>query len=154
MQKIESLNGRVFVVGKIFEEQNLSNSLLIPLSFSSVSAGFPSPADDYIESWIDLNRELIRHPFATFFVRANGDSMINAGINPNATLIVDRAIESKSSDIVIARIGDDLLVKELLIDDNGKVFLVPQNDNYKPFEITEDLDFEIWGKVVYSINKH
>ena len=154
MQKIESLNGRVFVVGKIFEEQNLSNSLLIPLSFSSVSAGFPSPADDYIESWIDLNRELIRHPFATFFVRANGDSMINAGINPNATLIVDRAIESKSSDIVIARIGDELLVKELLIDDNGKVFLVPQNDNYKPFEITEDLDFEIWGKVVYSINKH
>ena len=126
---------------------------LRPLMSSRVSAGFPSPADDYIETAIDLNQELIRHPFATFFVRASGDSMIDAGIRPNATLVVDRAIETKSGDVVIARIGDELCVKELFIDDKGKVILVPKNKNYKPIVISEDLDFEIWGKVVCAINK-
>lgn len=125
-----------------------------PLVGSGVSAGFPSPADDYIETSIDLNRELVRHPFATFFVRASGDSMLGAGIKPNATLVVDRAIETKSGDVVIARIGDEMCVKELFIDDEGRVFLVPKNENYKPIEISEDMDFEIWGKVVCSINKH
>jgi DNA polymerase V len=148
MQKIKSfVNGRVFPVPE-FEP------LPIPLVLSRVSAGFPSPADDYIETAIDLNKELIRHPFATFFVRAAGDSMIDVGIKPNATLIVDRAIETKSGDIVIARIGDDLCVKQLFIDDEGKVLLIPKNANYKPIEISEDLDFEIWGKVICSINKH
>lgn len=128
--------------------------LSLPLFGSGVSAGFPSPAEDYIETSIDLNRELIRHPFATFFVRASGDSMVGAGIKPNATLVVDRAIETKSGDVIIARIGDEMCVKELLINDEGRVFLVPKNDNYKPIEITADMDFEIWGKVVCSINKH
>lgn len=126
----------------------------MPLVSSRVSAGFPSPAEDYIETSIDLNRELVRHPFATFYVRASGDSMIGIGIKPNATLIVDRAVETKSGDIVIARIGDEMCVKELFIDDEGRVFLVPKNDNYRPIEITEDMDFEIWGKVIWSINQH
>lgn len=125
-----------------------------PLFLSHVSAGFPAPADDYIESSIDLNKELVRHPLATFFVRAGGDSMIEAGIQPNATLIVDRMLETKSGDIVIARIGDEMCVKELLIDDEGKVWLVPKNENHKPFEITPDLDFEVWGKVIWAINKY
>lgn len=125
-----------------------------PLFLSHVSAGFPSPADDYIESLIDLNKELVRHPSATFFVRARGDSMIEAGIQPNSTLIVDRMLETKPGDIVIARIGDEMLVKELQIDDDGKVWLIPKNENYQPFEITPDLDFEVWGKVVWAINKY
>jgi len=148
MQEIRSfMNGRVFPVKPI-------KPLFLPLILSRVAAGFPSPADDYIESSIDLNRELIRHPFATFYVRASGDSMIDAGIRPNATLIVDRAIETKSGDIVIARIGDEMCVKELFIDDTGKVLLVPKNANYKPIEISEDMDFEIWGKVIVSFNHH
>ena len=147
MQEIRSfVNGRVFPVGQL-------EPLLIPLVLSQVSAGFPSPADDYIETSIDLNKELIRHPFATFFVRASGDSMIDAGIRPNATLVVDRMVETKSGDIVIARIGDELCVKELFLDDEGKVFLMPKNKNYKPIIISEDLDFEVWGKVVCAINK-
>ncbi len=150
MQNIESFSGRVF----IGEQINFGNNLLIPLAISYVSAGFPSPADDYIESSIDLNKELIRHPFATFYVRASGDSMIDAGIRPNATLVVDRAIETKPGDIVIARIGDEMCVKELFIDDDGRVLLIPRNDNYKPIIIDENMDFEIWGKVVCSINKH
>jgi len=125
-----------------------------PLFLSRISAGFPSPADDYIESSIDLNQELVRHPSTTFFVRASGDSMIEAGIQPNATLIVDRMPETKSGDIVIARIGDEMCVKELLIDDEGKVWLMPKNINHKPFEITPDLDFEVWGKVIWAINKY
>ena len=147
MQEINSfVNGRVFPVGQL-------EPLLIPLVLSQVSAGFPSPADDYIETSIDLNKELIRHPFATFFVRASGDSMIDAGIRPNATLVVDRMVETKSGDIVIARIGDELCVKELFLDDEGKVFLMPKNKNYKPIIISEDLDFEVWGKVICAINK-
>ena len=126
----------------------------LPLFGCGVSAGFPSPADDYIETSVDLNRELIRHPATTFFVRAAGDSMIGAGIKPNATLVVDRMIETKSGDVVIARIGDEMCVKELMVSDEGKVFLVPKNENYKAIEITEDMDFEIWGKVVCSINRH
>ena len=148
MQEIRSfVNGRVFPINQI-------EPLLIPFVLSSVSAGFPSPADDYIETSIDLNKELIRHPAATFCVRAAGDSMIDAGIKPNAALIVDRMIETKSGDIVIARIGDEMCVKELFIDDEGKVFLMPRNVNYKPIIIDENMDFEIWGKVVCSINRH
>lgn len=137
------------------KEPNFDDEFLIPLMLSRVSAGFPSPADDYIETSIDLNRELIRHPFATFFVRAIGDSMIEAGIKPNTTLIVDRQVETKSGDIIIARIGDEMCVKELFIDDkNGKICLLPKNINYQPIVITEDVDFEIWGKVICSINKY
>lgn len=136
------------------EDIRFPTHLSLPLFGGGVSAGFPSPAEDYIETSIDLNRELIRHPFATFFVRAAGDSMVGAGIKPNATLVVDRAIETKSGDVIIARIGDEMCVKELLINDEGRVFLVPKNENYKPIEITADMDFEIWGKVVCSINKH
>jgi DNA polymerase V len=148
MNEIKTLNG-----GRVFKVEQVE-SLFLPLALSRVSAGFPSPAEDYIESSIDLNRELIRHPFATFYVRVTGDSMTGIGIKPNATLVVDRAIETKSGDIVIARVGDEMCVKELVIDDEGKVFLVPKNDNYRPIEVTEDMDFEIWGKVIWSINQH
>jgi DNA polymerase V len=148
MNETRILNG-----GRVFKVEQVE-SLFLPLALSRVSAGFPSPAEDYIESSIDLNRELIRHPFATFYVRVTGDSMTGIGIKPNATLVVDRAIETKSGDIVIARIGDEMCVKELVIDDEGKVFLVPKNDNYRPIEVTEDMDFEIWGKVIWSINQH
>ncbi len=147
MQEIQS-----FVNGQVFPVESLE-PLFIPFVLSCVSAGFPSPADDYIESAIDLNKELIRHPFATFCVRASGDSMIDAGIRPNATLLVDRMVETKCGDIVIARIGDEMCVKELFIDDEGKVFLIPKNANYKPIIIDENTDFEIWGKVICAINK-
>ncbi|MCD9187814.1 MAG: translesion error-prone DNA polymerase V autoproteolytic subunit [Pyrinomonadaceae bacterium] len=142
-----------FIAGRAFLMEN-PDSVLIPLALWRASCGFPSPADDYIETAIDLNQELIRHPFATFFVRATGDSMIDVGIQPEAVLIVDRAVETKSGDIVVARIGDEMCVKQLFIDDAGRVLLVPKNENYKPIVIDENMDFEIWGKVVCSINKH
>ncbi len=148
MQEIRS-----FVNGRVLRVEPLEPTL-IPFVLARVSAGFPSPADDYIKTSIDLNKELIRHPYATFCVRAAGDSMIDAGIKPNAALIVDRMVETKSGDIVIARIGDEMCVKELFIDEDGRVLLVPKNANYQPIVIDENMDFEIWGKVVCSINKH
>jgi len=148
MQEIKSfVNGRVFPIEQI-------EPLFLPFILSRVSAGFPSPADDYVETSIDLNKELIRHPATTFCVRASGDPMIDVGIRLNVALLVDRMIETKSGDIVIARIGNEMCVKELFIDEEGKVYLIPKNDNYKPIIIDENMDFEIWGKVVCSINRH
>lgn len=122
-----------------------------PLVSSRVSAGFPSPAEDYIEGRMDLNRELIRNPLSTFYVRVTGDSMINVGIYPNCLLVVDRSLETQDGNIVIARIFDDLCVKRLSICNNGKVWLISENEDYAPIEITEKMDFEVWGKVLYSI---
>ncbi|MEZ5429143.1 MAG: translesion error-prone DNA polymerase V autoproteolytic subunit [Pyrinomonadaceae bacterium] len=131
-----------------------SRKIARPLIVSRVSAGFPSPAEDYIEGRIDLNRELIKHPLSTFYIRVTGDSMCNAGIYPNTLLVVDRAMETGDGHIVIARLGDELCVKRLSVGDDGRVRLLPENDFYSPIEIGEETDFEIWGRVIYSIQTH
>ena len=125
-----------------------------PLVSSQVSAGFPSPAEDSIEGYVDLNRELIPHPLSTVYVRVTGDSMSNIGIYPNCLLVVDRSMETNDGHIIIARIFDELCVKRLSIADNGRILLLPENENYQPIEITEDIDFEVWGRVLYSIQPH
>ncbi len=124
-----------------------------PLFSACVSAGFPSPAEDYVEGQLDLNRHLIKHPVATFYVRVAGDSMINAGIHPDSILVVDRAVEADDGDIVIARLGDELCVKRLSICE-GKVWLVPENAAYEAIEVTEEMDFEVWGRVMHSIRSY
>lgn len=124
-----------------------------PLFLTSVSAGFPSPAEDYIEGRLDLNKHLIKHPVATFYVRVAGDSMIDAGIHPGSILVVDRAVEADDGDIVIARINDELCVKRLGIKD-GQVWLLPENAAYEPIEVTEEMEFEVWGRVMHSIRSH
>lgn len=124
--------------------------LQIPLLMSRVCAGFPSPAEDYIEGRIDLNRELIKHPSTTFYVRVINDSMLPL-IKPCELLIVDRMEETKDKDIVIARINDDLCVKRLRFNDEGLIYLESENPNYENIEITEFCDFEIWGKVMHAV---
>ncbi len=123
-----------------------------PLVVSSVSAGFPSPADDYIEGRLDLNQHLIRHPAATFFVRVDGDSMIDAGIHPGDILIVDRALEPKDRNVVIANINGELTVKRIRIK-YKKILLMPENENYPPLPIPADMDFQVWGVVTYVIHE-
>ena len=108
-----------------------------PLFMVSVSAGFPSPAEDYIEGRLDLNRHLIKHPAATFFVRVAGDSMIDAGIHPGDILAV---------------LDGELTVKRLARRE-GKLYLVPDNRAYPPLEIQPDMEFEVWG-VVTSVIHH
>src|SRR5918999_1299897 len=118
-----------------------------PLISSYVPAGFPSPAEDYVEGRIDLNRDLIRHPLSTFYIRVAGDSMIGAGILPGALLIVDRAVEAVEGNIVVARINDELCVKRF-VTAGGRIMLVSENEVYEPIEIAEGMDFEIWGRVM------
>ena len=128
-----------------------ARKLARPLILTRVPAGFPSPAEDYIEGRIDLNRDLIHHPLATFYIRVIGDSM-EPLIQSGALIVVDRMLETKDGDIVIARIGAELCVKHLRIEDNGAVWLHSENDNYRPIAISEDLEFEVWGRVRHAIH--
>jgi DNA polymerase V len=125
-----------------------------PLIMWRVPAGFPSPAEDYVEERIDLNRDLIKHPLSTFYIRVSGDSMVGAGILPGALLVVDRAVEAHDGHIVVARINDELCVKRLSMNDEGRIWLLSENELYPPIEITEAMEFEVWGRVVYSILGH
>lgn len=116
-----------------------------------VTAGFPSPAEDYIEGKLDLNKHLIKHPAATFFVRVAGDSMIDAGIHPGDILIVDRSLEPANKKVVIAIIDGELTVKRIRIN-KGRIYLIPENKKYKPIEIEKEMDFDIWGVVTNVIH--
>lgn len=122
-----------------------------PLIGAHVPAGFPSPAQDYIEGMLDLNEHLVRHPSATFFMHADGYSMKNAGINPGDLLIVDRALEASSNKIIIAIVDGELTLKRLKIE-GGRYYLIPENDEFEPIVIEEDVDFVIWGVVTYVIH--
>jgi DNA polymerase V len=123
-----------------------------PLFEATVPAGFPSPAADYEEGKLDLNKHLIRNPAATFFVRVTGDSMEGAGIHHGDLLIVDRSIESKDKNIVIAAINGELTVKKIRIK-GRKITLEPENKNYPIQEIAENTEFEVWGVVTNVIHK-
>ena len=101
---------------------------------------------------LDLNELLIRNPSATFFVKVEGDSMVNAGINSGDTLVVDKALEAKDKSVVIAHINGELTVKRIWLA-KGKVFLNPENEEFSPIEVTEETDFDIWGVVTYVIHK-
>lgn len=123
----------------------------LPFYQYPVAAGFPSPAEDELAEKLDLNKLLIKHPTATFFLRVSGSSMIKAGIHPNDILVVDRSIEPVHGKIVIASINGDLTVKRLYRN-NNKVRLVPENDAYPSIEISEESDLRIWGVVTSVIH--
>lgn len=124
---------------------------LPPLYTSTVRAGFPSPADDYIEKRLDLNSHLIKHPAASFFVTASGDSMCKAGIHSGDLLVVDRSIHPENNHIVIAALNGDLTVKRLSRA-QGRVRLMPENDEFEPIDISSEDELVIWGVVTYVIH--
>ncbi len=130
---------------------DLKTPCLIPLFTTSVEAGFPSPAEDYIEGQLDLNEHLIRHPAATFFVRVSGDSMIGAGIHPGDILIVDRSLKPENNRVVIAVVDGELTVKRMRFIDDG-ILLVPENSAHKPIRICGEMQFEVWGVVTSVIH--
>lgn len=123
----------------------------LPFYQSTVSAGFPSPAEGEIDCILDLNELLIKNPIATFFLRVNGDSMIKAGIHHNDILIVDRSLEPAHGKIVIASLNGELTVKRLY-KKKDQLLLMPENDRYAPISISEDSDFKIWGVVTNAIH--
>lgn len=128
-----------------------NNFYRLPFYQHSVSAGLPSPTDDEMEDRLDLNELLIKQPTATFFLRVSGLSMINAGINHNDILIVDRSLKPTDGKIVIAAVNGELTVKRLSIEED-KVQLVAENDNYAPIDITEETELHIWGVVTNVIH--
>ena len=123
----------------------------IPL-FLSIKAGFPSPAEDYLDSCLDLNDLVVKHPAATFFVRVDGHSMIDAGIDSDDVLVVDRSVEPGENSIVVAIVDGDFTVKRISKCDN-QLFLMPANQEHDPIEITEEMSFEVWGVVTYVIHQ-
>ena len=123
-----------------------------PLFLDSVSAGFPSPATDYMENKLDLNEHLVKHPTATFIVKASGPSMIEAGISSGDLLIVDRSIVPKNNNIVIASVFGDLTVKKLH-KKGSTLFLLSANNQYPSIEIKEEMECFLWGVVTYVIHK-
>ena len=124
----------------------------IPFSESSISAGFPSPAENFAENVLDLNDLLIKHTASTFFIRVVGTSMVNAGINSNDILIVDRALSAGNNKIAIVRINDEFTVKRIKLEGN-RTFLVAENEQYQPIEITKEMDCEVWGIVTFVIHQ-
>lgn len=123
----------------------------LPLQVCKVEAGFPSFADDSIEDNINLNKYLIKHPAASFFVRVSGNSMIGAGIHNNDLLIVDRSIAPSNGKVVIAAIEGELTVKRLIIK-NGNSFLHAENDEFLPIKINSETGAHIWGVVTNVIH--
>ena len=125
----------------------------IPYLLSRISAGFPSPADDYIENNLSLSELLIKNHLSTFLMKTSGDSMIDVGINDGDILVVDRSIEANNRDIVIAILEGNLTVKRLLFKTNRLVVLKSENIAYKDIKIPEFTDLEIWGVVTSVIHQ-
>ena len=125
--------------------------IVIPMAMGFIPAGFPSPAADYIENSIDLNKLLISNQSSTFYAQVQGNSMIGAFIHPTAThLIVDRSLEAKHRDIIVAVVNGEFTVKRFLKTDKG-IILAAENPKYQPIPLSEYSDAAIWGVVTYFI---
>ncbi len=124
----------------------------LPLFISPVKAGFPSPADDFVEKKIDLNEHLIKRPSATFFVRVEGNSMRGAGIYSGDLLVVDKSMEPKDKAIIVAIFDGDFTVKRFR-KEKERVFLVAEHEDLPPVEVQKGCSFEVWGVVTYVIHK-
>ena len=122
------------------------------LAEEGISAGFPSPADDFKEIRISLDKELVKNKEATFYARVDGDSMIGAGLEDGDLLVIDRSLNPENKKIAVCLIDGDFTVKRIKKEKN-KLFLVPENKKYKKIEIKEEDELIIWGIVEYVINK-
>ena len=124
----------------------------VPLVAWHISCGFPSPADDYRESELDINELVIAHPDATFYVRVSGDSMEGAGIFEGDVPVVDRALDVRKNAIIVALLNGEFTVKRPSTFENT-LFLMPENPNYHPIPITEEMEFRVWGTATYCIHR-
>ncbi|MDA9676594.1 translesion error-prone DNA polymerase V autoproteolytic subunit [Flavobacteriaceae bacterium] len=122
------------------------------LAEEGISAGFPSPADDFKETRISLDRELVKNKDATFYARVDGDSMIGAGLEDGDLLVIDRSLNPENGKIAVCLINGDFTVKRIK-KEKHKLFLVPENKKYKKIEIKEENELVIWGIVEYVIKK-
>ncbi len=126
--------------------------LLLNLYAQPISAGFPSPAEDFLEQSLDLNDYLVRNKAATFLVRVNGNSMVNAGIFDGDILVVDRSVEATDGRVVLGVLDGEFTVKRISLS-QGKLLLLAENPEFDPIEVTGERDFKIWGVVTFSIHR-
>jgi DNA polymerase V len=134
----------------LFFSPDFNSKLRIPFIKEGVSAGFPSPASDFLETSIDLNKELSTNPLATFYIKVKGNSMIDAGINDKDVLVVDRSLEPQNNKIAICFIDGEFTVKRIQ-KEKDCLYLMPENPNYNPIKVTEENELIIWGIVTYVI---
>ncbi|MDN8167218.1 LexA family protein [Acinetobacter baumannii] len=127
-----------------------STHMLVPYALEKISAGFPSPAQDYVEKALDMNEHLIKNATSTFIVKVASLSMLNAGIDIDDELIVDRSLDAKHGDIVIALIDNEFTVKRLMIDEKGQ-WLKAENPDYKNIYLADGQELIIWGVVTHII---
>lgn len=135
-----------------FIAPDTSTEIEVPVAAGGVSAGFPSPADDFLEPSLDLNRSLIRNPASTFFVRVEGDSMKDDGIDDGDLLVVDKSLEPCDGCVAVCFLDGEFTLKRVRIGED-RITLMPANKRYKPIEIGRDEDFAVWGVVTYAIKK-
>ncbi len=127
-----------------------SENVTIPISNNTISAGFPSPADDFKEKRISLDKTLIKNKEATFYARVSGKSMIDAGLDDGDLLIIDRSLEAEHGKIAVCFLDGEFTVKRLHIEKNT-IILMPENKSYKPIKVSKDTDLLIWGVVTYVV---
>jgi DNA polymerase V len=125
-------------------------ALELPLVSDAISAGFPSPALDFVDISIDLNKHLIKHPSATFYGRVKGVSMIDEGINDGDLLVIDKSLTPANGKIAICYIDGEFTIKKIKIEKDA-CWLIPANENYKPIKVTAENEFLIWGIVTHVI---
>lgn len=128
-----------------------STELALVYADDGIRAGFPSPAQDYITQSIDLNRELIDHPASTFYARVVGDSMVGEGIAEGDLLVIDKSLEPEDGDLAVCCLDGEFTLKRLRIMSARRILLMPSNRNYRPLEVTPEMNFAVWGVVVYTI---
>lgn len=127
--------------------------LPLPYADEGIHAGFPSPAQDYMDLAIDLNKELIKHPTSTFYGRVVGDSMKDEGIEEGDILVIDKSLELMDDDLAVCFIDGDFTVKRVRLESDA-AWLVPSNVKYPPIKVTKDNEFMVWGIVTYTIKKN
>ena len=132
---------------------DISSNLPLQYADEGIKAGFPSPAQDYLEQAIDLNKELIRHPSSTFYGRVVGDSMKDEGIEEGDILVIDKSLELLNDDLAVCFIDGEFTVKRVRPEPDA-AWLVPSNSNYPPIKVTKDNEFMVWGIVTYTIKKN
>lgn len=132
---------------------DVSTHLPLPYADEGIQAGFPSPAQDYINESIDLNNELVKHPAATFFGRVSGDSMIEEGIEDGDILVIDKSLEPINGDLAVCCVDGEFTLKRISIEKN-RIKLMPSNSAYPPIVVTAENQFAIWGIVTYTIKKN
>jgi len=145
---------------KLLQTQNLAfyspeintNSSGVIFIDTGISAGFPSPADDFKQQRISLDKELIKNKESTFFARVSGQSMVGAGLDDNDLLVVDKSLEPTHNKIAVCFIDGEFTVKRLKVEDDG-IWLQPENPDYEAIKVTEENNFMIWGIVTSVIKK-